>query len=355
MSITLELIAERFSQLLQPVRGDMKLSIEGLATPQQARPQDLIFVPDQKHLTLAQTSKAEAWVVHAKLAEKVPTHVKQVLKTNQVKLCIALIGRTFFAPRLNRMPFMDQPIHPSAIIDPTAYIAHGVLVGPNTTIGPRVQIGEHCVIGANTTIEADVEIGPHTHIHPQVYIGYQTKIGKDCEIHPQTSIGTEGFGYAHAPDGQHHRLVHFGRVVIEDRVQIGAGVQIDRGTFEDSVVGEGTIIDNQCHFGHNIKIGKGTIVAGGMLAAGSVTIGERCVFGGRTTIGGHLSIAPGSQFAGLSGVQEAIEVTGNYGGYPIQPLRNSLKTSASLAKLPEIRRNLSAVMKHLGLSSKREE
>jgi UDP-3-O-[3-hydroxymyristoyl] glucosamine N-acyltransferase len=42
--------------------------------------------------------------------------------------------------------------------------------------------------------------------------------------------------------------------------------------------------------------------------------------------------------------------SGPYGGYPLQPLKQAMKTAVSLGQLNEIRRNLKRVMKHLHLT-----
>lgn len=351
MALTADAIVERFSAMLQLASGNGKTEVTGLASPETATATSLIFIGDKKHLEAALRSPARVWVVQKPLAQAATAaaHDRTVITTPNSQLAMALIGKVLFPQRKNLTAFDGTAIHPSAVIHPTASLGENVLVGPNATIASGVRIGADSIVGPNTTIEAEVVIGERTHIHPQVYIAFSSQIGNDCEIHPQTSIGTEGFGYAHDQTGKHHRLTHYGRVVIEDRVHIGAGVQIDRGTFEDSRIGMDTIIDNHCHFGHNIKIGKGTIITGGLLAAGSVTIGERCLFGGRTTIAGHLTIAPGCQFAGLTAIPSSVTKPGQYGGYPPIPLKQALKVTSSMAHLPKMRKTLKRILKHLNL------
>ena len=41
---------------------------------------------------------------------------------------------------------------------------------------------------------------------------------------------------------------------------------------------------------------------------------------------------------------------GPYGGYPLQPLKEAMKTAVSIGHLNQIRRNLNRVMKHLNLT-----
>jgi UDP-3-O-[3-hydroxymyristoyl] glucosamine N-acyltransferase len=40
---------------------------------------------------------------------------------------------------------------------------------------------------------------------------------------------------------------------------------------------------------------------------------------------------------------------GHYGGYPLQPLKDFMRTLAALGQLTEIRKNLNRVLKHLQL------
>ena len=46
---------------------------------------------------------------------------------------------------------------------------------------------------------------------------------------------------------------------------------------------------------------------------------------------------------------EDVPNAGAYGGYPLQPLKEALKTAVSIGHLNEIRRNLKRVMRHLHL------
>jgi UDP-3-O-[3-hydroxymyristoyl] glucosamine N-acyltransferase len=200
-------------------------------------------------------------------------------------------------------------------------------------------------------VEANVVIGDESHIHANVFIAHGTVIGNHCEIHPTTSLGTEGFGYAHDEQFNHYRHVHYGRLVLEDDVHVGAGVTIDRGHFMDSIIGQGTKIDNHCHLAHNIQVGKNCLLVADFIAAGTVAIGDNNVFGGRTGISDHVTIGDNMQFAGLSSIFKDVNEPGKaFGGHPLQPIRDYLKSYASIAHLPELRRNVARIMRRLGMS-----
>lgn len=350
METKLSNIVEKFSAHLCLQRGSIQTLLSGINSPELAKADHLIFIADLEHLKAARGTLAQTWIVHESLLTMCEPQTPTVLLTSKEPLLVmAWVGRTFFGQRLNKTAFQEQGVDPRAAIHPTAKLGLNVLIGPHTTIGANVTIGDDCIIGANVTIEAQCQIGARTHIHPQVYVAYDTRLGEDCEIHPQTSLGTEGFGYAHDTRGRHYRQTHYGRLVIGNRVHIGAGVQVDRGTFADSQIDDDVIIDNHCHFGHNIKIGQGTVITGGLIAAGSVTIGKYCVFGGRTSIAGHLKIADHCHFAGLSGITKDVPKSGKYGGYPLQSVNEHLRTTANLAHLTRLRKSVAQLFKHLGL------
>lgn len=345
MEVTLDQIAKQLAPLLQPLTPTENVKVLGICSPDFPLENHMVFVPNEKSLLKLQNAKALAAVVIPEKLKGQATSFKVVLTSPSPSLAMAMTARNFFPETRAKQPFDGEKIHSSAVISNTAKVAEDVIIGPNTTIGPGCELSSGCRIGANTTLEADVKVGEGTHIHSQVYIAYGAQIGKNCEIQPQSCIGSEGFGYAQDQDFNHHRITHYGRIVIADNVHIGAGVMMDRGTFADSFIGSGTRIDNQCHFGHNIQIGEKTLITGGALVAGSVRIGSRCIIGGRTSISGHLSICDDVHIGGLSGVTKDIKEPGKYGGYPLQSLQNSLKSLATLPSLPEMRKKISELEK----------
>lgn len=349
MPIQVREIVENFPELLRLERGSEQHTVAGLQDPTLAKPQDLIFAGTQEHLDIALKSLSETWLVHQSLVDQVPASVKIVLSSKKVQLAMALIARKYFPQTQNRQVLEGAKISKSAAVSPLAKIGKDCVIGPGAVIGDHSTIGDNSVIGANSVIERNCRVGANTHIHALVFVGHSCEIGNECEIHPHTTIGSEGFGYAQDSQINHHRITHYGRVIIEDNVHIGAGVQIDRGTFLDSRIGSGTKIDNHCHFGHNIQIGRNTVVTGSAVVAGSVKIGSYCVIGGRTTIAGHLEICDKVQIGGLTGITKSILKPGQYAGFPVQELKSDMRTRASLKKLPNLLRQMRVVLKKLGI------
>jgi len=349
MTVSLREMLEKFPDLLTLTKGSPDTPITSLKDALNATPSDLIFVFSPKHLKEATTTQSQVWVVHKDLTDGLPKTVTTVLASPNPQLAMARVAKQFFPLTGHHLPIQGPKIHPSAQISTSAKIGENCLIGPGAVIGDHCEIGADCVIGANSVIEPGVKIGPRTHVHPLVFIGHACEIGSDCEIHPNTTIGSDGFGYAYDAAFKPERLTHYGRVILEDRVHVGAGVQIDRGTYLDSRIGADTKIDNHSHFGHNIEIGKNTIIPGGMVAAGSAKIGSYCMFGGRTTVGGHLEIPDKTKIAAVSVVGKSVAKAGEYGGFPLQELSENLKTRVAMRHLPELVKQVRQIMKHLGL------
>ncbi len=85
------------------------------------------------------------------------------------------------------------------------------------------------------------------------------------------------------------------------------------------------------------------------MTGGSTKIGRQFVTGGGTVVTAHVTLADNVILAGRSTVTNDVREAGSYGGYPLQPLKQAMKTVVSIGQLNDLRRNLNRVMKHLGL------
>jgi UDP-3-O-[3-hydroxymyristoyl] glucosamine N-acyltransferase len=196
-------------------------------------------------------------------------------------------------------------------------------------------------------IEKEALIGARSILHSLIHIGADCEIGEDCEIHPHTTIGADGFGFV--PDAQNlnHKVPQLGKVILEDRVEIGASCTIDRATLGETLIGAGCKFDNLIHIAHNCVIGKNALLAGGFAVAGSTHIGDNFKAGGAASVADHVHICDNVTIGGYSGVTKDITEPGAYTGYPLQPWREGLRTLASLPNVPEMRRELAELRKSL--------
>ena len=152
-------------------------------------------------------------------------------------------------------------IHPTAIVDPGAKLAHGVAVGPYSVIGPKVEIGEESWIGAHVVLEGPMRIGRRNRLFHFCSIGAP----------PQDKA------YAGEPTS----------VEIGDGNTIREYVTISRGTTKDAGVtrlANDNWIMAYCHIAHDCQIGSKTIFANGTQLAGHVHVGDWVIFGGMTLV-----------------------------------------------------------------------
>jgi len=160
-----------------------------------------------------------------------------------------------FFPEKYNVPFID----PSSIIHKSCRLGKDLLIGPHVVIEEDVIIGDGCVIEANTVIKRGSILGRNVRI-------------KSCSV-----IGGAGFGYdKNENETAYQFLPHFGRVIIEDDVDIGSNTCIDRGSLSDTIIRKGVKIDNLVHIAHNVDIGDNSLVIACSMVAGSVVIGENC-------------------------------------------------------------------------------
>lgn len=353
MSVTVEKILETFPDLVHHLAGDRGVTPTNPCSQNHPTDQGIAYVADEEYLPTLLSSGLSVLVVQQKIANTAQTLNKQnktLLMTKNTYLAMALINDRFFSLPFIRKPFDGHtPIHPSAHVAKSSRLGRNIILGPGVVISTDVEIGDNCFIGAYTTIEPKTKLGSDCYIHPHVYIGHSCSLGNRIEIKPFSVIGSDGYGYSHDEKGNHYRIPHYGSVRLDDDVHIGANVNIDRGTFDIAHIGQGTKIDNHCHLGHNIQVGKNCLITAGIIVAGSTKIGDNCVFAGRVSVNGHIDITSGCTFGPMTGINNDITEPGVYAGYPAMPFKKFLRSQASIPALPQIRRKLTRIMKHLGL------
>lgn len=342
-------LIERFPLLLTDSVGDIERKFTAVSAPNTQDESAAVFLSSPRAVAQASETKARVLVLHRKMrtdAEKRLSDGRTLLFSPNPELAMALTIDAFFlsTPYTNRGV---SGVHPTASVSPDSVLAQGVRVGPNAFIGAHVRLGPNVFIGANAVIEDDTEIEDGTVIHPLAYIGHSTKIGKRCEVHPNAAVGKEGFGYAHDEKGNHYRIPHQGRVVLEDDVHIGACCTIDRATMTETRIRAGTKFDNRVHIAHNNDIGRNSLVTAGFTMAGSSKIGANFITGGQSTVTGHIEICDNVNLAANSVVGKGIDLPGQYGGSPLLPLQKYIKMRASFAHVYEMRKQISRIMEKL--------
>ncbi|HMQ44920.1 MAG TPA: LpxD N-terminal domain-containing protein, partial [Mariniflexile sp.] len=183
-------------------------------------------------------------------------HPKYYDKALHSAATIILINKEVACPQGKALLISDDPFRDfNKLTDffkpfnvATSNISDSAIIGANSIVQPNCFIGHNVVIGENCTI------------HSNVSIYDDVVIGNNVTIHAGTVLGANAFYYKKRPEG-FDRLKSCGRVVIEDRVDIGANCTIDRGVTGDTRIKEGSKLDNQIQIGHDTVIGKKCLIA----------------------------------------------------------------------------------------------
>jgi UDP-3-O-[3-hydroxymyristoyl] glucosamine N-acyltransferase len=348
--LTGQTIKTQHADVFTFLRGNLQTRASHCEIPEAALHGSLVYAstPEQA---------AEA-LLHEPAILIIPSHMKGSFEpaANTDTCCFSVASIAMGMAQL--LKYFDQKCarfkqwgerHPTAVVHAEATIGAGTFLGPYCVIGAGAVIGEGCLIGAHAVIENRARIGARTVIHPQVFVGFDCEIGEDCEIHPHSTIGSDGFGYSVGSDGRPRKIPHLGNVKIHDNVEIGSNCAVDRAKLASTHIRSGTKLDNICHIAHNCDLGENGFYTAGFMMGGSTKIGRNFVTGGGSVVTAHVTLADNVILAGRSTVTNDIREAGSYGGYPLQPLKQAMKTAVSIGQLSDLRRNLNRVMKHLGL------
>jgi UDP-N-acetylglucosamine acyltransferase len=159
-----------------------------------------------------------------------------------------------------------MPVHPSAVVAPTARVHF------DADIGPGAVIGEYCVI------EQDVTIGARCRLDPYVFVKRWTTLGEENEISAGACLGTDPFDKAFTGERSYLR--------IGDRNRIREHWTISRGTRPESAteIGSDNYIMGSGHIAHNARIGNGCTIASCALVAGYVEVEDQAFLSGGVVV-----------------------------------------------------------------------
>ncbi|MDR3151301.1 MAG: UDP-3-O-(3-hydroxymyristoyl)glucosamine N-acyltransferase [Holosporaceae bacterium] len=290
--------------------GDGDFTISDVATLERATASELSFFGNRKYIQNLRNTKAGAVIVTEANLKDLPAGAIGLVFTNATvgyALAVDLLYRDSNSTHLHHICDTAR-IHKTAKIGSNCHIGHNVFLGEN------VEIGDNVYIGRNTVIEDNCKIGSGGCIRNNVIISHSI-IGKNVRINSGAIIGESGFGIL--PTGSSMIYVkQLGRVIIGDRVRIGANTCIDRGSLDDTVVDDDTIIDNLVQIAHNVKIGKRSILVSQVGIAGSTEIGNDVVLAGQVGVAGHIRIGDKAVAAAKSGIAASIEPGQVVGGIP---------------------------------------
>lgn len=288
--------------------------IKGASPIETATAGHISFIDNPKYLKYLENTKASAVFCAEKHVEQLPLGTVGLVHDAPYKAYGQAI-RLLYPTAMRPQPILGEDgISNKAIIGKDATLEDDVTIEAGAIIGASAAIGSGSVILAGAVIGSNVQIGRNTTVGANATI-VNAYVGDDVIIHNGVQIGQDGFGFAMGAGG-HHKVPQIGRVIIQDKVEIGANSTIDRGANRDTVIGEGSKIDNLVQIGHNATIGRHCVIVGLAGISGSATLGDYVVVAGQAGIVGHTTIGDGAQVGGGSGVHGDVAPGEKVMGYP---------------------------------------
>ena len=177
---------------------------------------------------------------------------------------------------------MSANIHPTALVDASASIGKGTVIGPYAIVNDQVKIGDNCEIMAHAYIDRFTELGDNVKVFPSAVLG---TVPQDLK-----------FG------GEETKLV------IGDNTVVREFAMPSRGTKHswETRVGENCLIMAYVHLGHDVVLGNNVILANGVQLAGHVIIGDFVGLGGHVVVHQFTRIGSQSFIEGLSKIKKDV-------------------------------------------------
>jgi len=173
-----------------------------------------------------------------------------------------------------------------SMIDSTARVADGAVIGEGTSIGPYCIIGADVVVGSNCKLISHVQVMGHT------------SIGDGCVISPFVVLGgaPQDLSYRGEPT----------RLEIGSDCTLREGVTMNVGTMKGgglTRVGARGYFMNNSHVGHDCVVGNDVIFATSATLGGHCEIGDFVYIGGLSAVHQFTRIGPQVMVGGVCGVR----------------------------------------------------
>jgi UDP-3-O-[3-hydroxymyristoyl] glucosamine N-acyltransferase len=337
MARTAEEIA---AHLKAPIEGDANLRIAGLAGPETAGAEDLIYVESARHAERATASRAKCVLCSAEVA--LPGKTRIVVE--QPKLAFAKVAE-WLLPK----PRVAAGIHPTVVIAASARVAPDAAIGPyaviedNAEIAAGAQVGAHCFVGSSAALGEDTILYPRVTLYPGV------RLGRRVVVHSGAVLGSDGFGYVRGED-RYWKFPQLGTLEIGDDVEIGANTTVDRGALDTTRISAGVKIDNLVQIAHNVQVGEHAVIAAQTGVSGSSVIERNAVIGGQVGIADHCTIEEGAVCGAQAGIPSGKKIRKGLvvWGTPARPLEKFKEQYAWFARLPELAARLRVLETKVG-------
>lgn len=296
----------------------------------EAGPDDLSFIDNRKYLDALSRTRAGVCLVAPALKGRVPGGTVPLVMKGPYR-GFALSMQLFYPEAMQPKVASCAAVAGASLVHPSARVEAGAVIEPGAVVGREASIGAGTTVAAGAVIGYRVSVGRGCFIGPCATVTHAL-VGDGVILHAGVRIGQDGFGFAMGAGG-HIKVPQIGRVIIQDKVEIGANSAVDRGALKDTVIGEGTKIDNLVQIGHNAVIGRHCVIVGQVGIAGSAELGDYVVMGGHSGVVGHTKIGTGAQIAGAAHVKDDVPPGARMAGTPAVPIRDFVRELAAVRRL----------------------
>jgi UDP-3-O-[3-hydroxymyristoyl] glucosamine N-acyltransferase len=308
-----------------------EVEIRGVASLEEAGPEDLSFLANPKYRGKAERTGAGAVIVGPGVQLARPA----LLRAADPYLAFARAVGLFHQP-----PRPQPGVHPSAVVASTAKLGRNASIGPHCVIEEHVVMGDDCVLKAFVMIYPGARIGHRFFAHSHAVVRENVQIGDDVILQNGAVVGADGFGFARQPDGSYTKILQPGPVIVEDGVEIQANSCIDRPSVGATRLRHGVKVDNLVQVGHGCDVGENTLLCAQVGLAGSSKVGKSVILTGQVGLAGHLSVGDNAVITPQSGVPGDVAANAVVSGSPAIDHTRWLKASVVYSHLPEIHSSL---------------
>lgn len=304
------------------------ITINAAAPLEDALPGAVAFIDNRRYARFLASTRASAVICEERYVADLPEGTAALVHEKPYSAYAAALDLIY--PTAAK----PEPVTGESGVSPKAHLGEGAALEDDVIVEAGAVIGRGAAIGKGSRILANAVIGENVQIGRGSVVGVGASVthafvGDGVIIHAGVRIGQDGFGFAMGPEG-HRKVAQIGRVIIQDKVEIGANSTIDRGSNRDTVIGEGSKIDNLVQIGHNVMMGRHCIVVGLAGIAGSATLGDYVVVAGQAGIGGHTTVGAGAQVGGGAGTHTDIAAGEKVIGYPAMPVKDWVRLNMRL-------------------------
>src|SRR5271163_4525808 len=176
------------------IHGDTHAPVSGLANPESAKPEDLIYVDSPRQVARAAESAARCVLASPGtiLAGKTTLEIENP-KFAFAKAAAWLLTRPQLRPEIHPTAIVSASarLAPNIRVGPYVVIEDGVEIGPGVKIDNLVQIAHNVRIGENSVVAAQVGISGSCTVGARVLVGGQVGIAPHCKLEDDAIIGAQ--------------------------------------------------------------------------------------------------------------------------------------------------------------------